>query len=326
MSHHPRHRARGRARAERIYRWFVRGYPTAHRRAFGQQMLHTFQDHYRDAVERERESVLRFWLGVVGDEGWSLLREHLAALQSTMRERTVPMKTVVVPVALAMAGVLALLGLRVWLHPEVLSAPHGGGSAVSSVAGMALLVLAYGAIAVGILRARLGASAPERSVALRRATLLGILVGVCVLCAITVDTLMDPESSISLGAWSLVGLAAIIGWGTASLMTTRAGGSWRLGIVAALWSGMVSALVGAAGEVATTLLALSRLVQNELSNPDYLYWRQPDVQSYAIASALALGTMGLILALVVAGLVGAIGSGLGRAGGLWSLQGETATQ
>jgi hypothetical protein len=318
-------RARQRARAERIYRWILRGYPAAHRRAFGREMLQTLQDHYRDAVETERESALRFWLTVAGDAGRSLAREHVAAIRDALRERTVPMKTILA-VALTTVGMLLLLGLRVWLSPAVLSAPHGGGTAASSVAGMALLVLAYAVVALGILRARLGATVPERSVALRRAALLGALVGGCALGAIAIDTVVDPESPISLGVWSVVVLVAAFGWALAGLTATRAGGSWRLGIMAALWSGMVSALVAAAGEVASTLLALPHLAQHELSNPDYLYWHQPDVQSYAIASALALGIMGLVLAPVAASIVGAIGSWLGKAGGLVSLQDETAAR
>jgi hypothetical protein len=47
---------RKRARAERIYTWFLRLYPGAHRRTFGQPMRETFQDHYRDAIETEGES------------------------------------------------------------------------------------------------------------------------------------------------------------------------------------------------------------------------------------------------------------------------------
>jgi hypothetical protein len=95
--------------------------------------------------------------------------------------------------------------------------------------------------------------------------------------------------------------------------------------VAALLSGMVSALLGAAGEVASTLLALPQLAQRELSNPDYLYWRQPDVQSYAIASTLAMGMIGLILAPVAASIVGGIGSWLGKAGSVAPLREETAS-
>ncbi len=42
-------------------------------------MLQAFRDHYGDAIETEGEQSARFWLRVVGDEGKSLLREHLAA-------------------------------------------------------------------------------------------------------------------------------------------------------------------------------------------------------------------------------------------------------
>jgi hypothetical protein len=61
MKQHKDHQKR--ERAERAYAWFLRLYPGAHWRAFGQQMLQTFQDHYRDAIETGSESELRFWLG-----------------------------------------------------------------------------------------------------------------------------------------------------------------------------------------------------------------------------------------------------------------------
>jgi hypothetical protein len=286
-------------------------------------MLRTFLDHFHDAVEAEHESVLRFWIGVLGDEGRSLTWEHLTALRTTLtgafrgllRERITPVKTVFV-VILATVVVLALLGLRVWLYPEVLSAPHGGGDAVTSVAGMTLLVLTYAIVTLSLLRARLGSSIPQRSAALQRAALLGALVGGGVLCAIAVDTLGNPDSPVSLGVWLIVVLTAPIGWGLAGLTATRGGGPWRLGLVAALWSGMVSAIVGALGEVTSTLVALPRLVERQLSNPDYLYWHQPDVQSYAIASSLALSMAGLILAPVAASLVGGMGCWLGKVGNL----------
>src|SRR5690348_13697124 len=293
-------------RAVRAYAILLRLYPRAHRQAFGQQMLQSFQDHYCDEVETGGERALRFWHGVVADAGRSLAREYVSALRTALGERMGFMKTGGSVVLTGVAGLLLLLGLRVWLSPAVLSAPHGGSTALSSVVGLALLLLAYALVALGLLRAR-----PRRTAALRRATLLGVLLGGGALAAIAIDTLGDFESPLSLVVWGVVVLAAPLGWGAAGLMAARAGGSWRLGMVAALWSGMVSALVGAVGEVASTLLALPRLVQHELSNPDYLAWHQPDVQSYAIASALAVGMIGLILAPVVAGIAGSIGSGLG---------------
>ncbi len=130
------------------------------------------------------------------------------------------MKTVLA-VAATTVGILLLLGLRVWLYPAVLSAPHGGGSAISSVIGLAILVVVYALVAVVILSAR--SRGAERSSALRRATLLGALVGGCALVAIVVDTLAGAESTLSLVVWPLVILAALIGWGLAGLLTTRAG-------------------------------------------------------------------------------------------------------
>jgi hypothetical protein len=219
-----------------------------------------------------------------------------------------------------MLAVLALLGLRVWLSPAVLTAPHGGGTGGESIGALVILVLAYAVAGTLFLRARLGASPVERRVALERATLLGSVVGACALGAIASDTFLGPASLASVGTWSVVALAATVGWGWASLGATRAGGSWRLSLVAAMWSGMVSALVGAGGDLVGTLLALQQLARHELSNPDYLAWHQPDVQSYAIASAVALGVMGLALAPVVAGIVGIAGGWFGKASSHMSLE------
>jgi hypothetical protein len=62
----------------------VRLYPAAHRRLFGEQMLQTFQDHYRDAVASGEESARRFWLGVIADEAKAISRARLASLGGTL--------------------------------------------------------------------------------------------------------------------------------------------------------------------------------------------------------------------------------------------------
>ena len=78
------HDVQRRARAERVYTRFLRLYPRAHRQTFGEPMLLAFRDHYADAIETEGEYIARFWLRVVGDEGKSLLREHMAAFAERM--------------------------------------------------------------------------------------------------------------------------------------------------------------------------------------------------------------------------------------------------
>jgi hypothetical protein len=77
---------RGRRRgAQRTYRMLVRLYPAAHRRAFGEQMVQTFGDHYADAVEGRGDSRLRFWLAVLADVGTSLLTEYAAEARTRHR-------------------------------------------------------------------------------------------------------------------------------------------------------------------------------------------------------------------------------------------------
>jgi hypothetical protein len=78
-------RGRRRCRAQRAYRLLIRLYPAAHRRAFGQDMVQTFGDHYRDVVEGRGGSRLRFWLAVLADVGTSLLTEYAAEARTRHR-------------------------------------------------------------------------------------------------------------------------------------------------------------------------------------------------------------------------------------------------
>ena len=98
---HP-HYSQQRERAARVYRWLLRLYPAAHQRAFGEQMRQTFSDHYRDGVEEGGEPETRFWLGVVADEGKSLLREHIAALREgkSVMKTLKPALLMILPLAL----------------------------------------------------------------------------------------------------------------------------------------------------------------------------------------------------------------------------------
>jgi hypothetical protein len=68
----------------------VRLYPASYRRLFGEQMLQTFQDHYRDAVASGEESAPRFWLGVITDEAKALPRARLASLGGSLHMISLP--------------------------------------------------------------------------------------------------------------------------------------------------------------------------------------------------------------------------------------------
>ena len=78
---------RRRRRARRLYGLLVRLYPAAHRRAFGEQMVQAFGDHYADVVEGRGGSRLRFWLAVLADLGTSLRAEYAAEAGERRRRR-----------------------------------------------------------------------------------------------------------------------------------------------------------------------------------------------------------------------------------------------
>ncbi|MEV6850304.1 hypothetical protein [Actinoplanes sp. NPDC051411] len=67
-------------------------YPAAHRQMFGEQMLQTFGDHYRDVVEDRGGSRLRFWLSAFADLAASVIREYAvgAAARFRLRRRARP--------------------------------------------------------------------------------------------------------------------------------------------------------------------------------------------------------------------------------------------
>jgi hypothetical protein len=71
-----------RRRAQRWYRLIVRLYPAQHRRAFGEQMVQAFGDHYRDAVGSGRVSRCGFWRSVLADAVASLVSEYVAAVRA----------------------------------------------------------------------------------------------------------------------------------------------------------------------------------------------------------------------------------------------------
>ena len=70
----------GRRRASRFYARLIRLYPEAHRAAFGEQMLLTFEDSYRHATAAEHVPGAGFWLAVVLDESKGILRERSGSL------------------------------------------------------------------------------------------------------------------------------------------------------------------------------------------------------------------------------------------------------
>lgn len=101
--------------ATRFYRALLRLYPGDHRRAFGTQMLRTFQDQYKD-VSEQRGAGLGFWLAVVSDEVKGIAKEQRMSLRA---RRILPMVMLII-VAVLLTGNVILLGRGIFLKVTVI--------------------------------------------------------------------------------------------------------------------------------------------------------------------------------------------------------------
>jgi hypothetical protein len=100
--------------------------------------------------------------------------------------------------------------------------------------------------------------------------------------------------------WFLVG-----GW------TARATGAMRTGVLTAVWSAMVTMVVGVTFGLLLALIAPSRLAHILATDPDYRRSGWTDVRAFVLANTLDNSFTHLLGALVVGTVVGVIGSAIG---------------
>ena len=128
-----------------VYKALLKLYPTGYRSAFGDEMLQTFIDHYRDVEEAEGGVVISFWLSVVTDEMRNIAAQHRKSLMEadTFLEVTAP--------KLAIAAVLLIplyAALYAVLVKVALSLPHPPLSGLAVAIALATLVLLPGLMSI----------------------------------------------------------------------------------------------------------------------------------------------------------------------------------
>lgn len=315
-----------RARAEQVYDWLLRLYPAAHRRAFAEPMLQTFHDHYHDAIETRDESEVRFWLGVVGDEGRSLLREHFA----TLRERKPSMKKRL-HIALLVAGLL-LLG-------SVLFVPRIGRFVFSlsplpflSLPAVLLLLVFFAPPLVMVASfLRTFPRSATRPTWLRLGLMMGVVLGGYHVALYVVNEVLplfpqhqdtsiyDAASNVGSvgGTFLLVGTVGVLGGYTS-------GNQW-LGACAGLLAGLIDIVVTPLSQVLVIALTWPALQHDTLQSAlamDYQSWLQrptlhPLLGGFLTAEFFAHGVgvplITSLTLLVVEGLFALLGSALDAA-------------
>ena len=164
-----------------------------------------------------------------------------------MEARRAP--TLRTPIILLALVNLAMLGIRLWPWPDVMSLPGNG----TTGADPAITLAAYVGMAYWIGTAREDASRKLLFSSASTGLLAGVLLVVAVVAAARIAT-VDPSAGpdrIQIGL--LAGGLLIIG--LAGFRTARAGHSMGFSTVCALWSSMVACLMAVAAVLVETYLA-----------------------------------------------------------------------
>jgi hypothetical protein len=106
-------------------------------------------------------------------------------------------------------------------------------------------------------------------------------------------------------------LGPFLVWSVVAGWAARATGSLRLGLLAAVWCAMVTMMIGVTYGFVLALATPGRLAQDLVNDPDYLRSGWTDVRAFVLANSFDNGFTHLLGGLIVASVVGPIGSLVG---------------
>jgi hypothetical protein len=197
-----------------------------------------------------------------------------------------------------------LIGLRLLLSPAFFSQPNDLGYILEPVLSLAV----YAAVGLAFL---LSLPAAGQS-ALTIGTRVGLLTGVLWVINHAKETFATlpslPATLISISAF----LGAFVLWGVAGFLAARQTCSLRYGLIAALWSAMLTVLLTITFGFLLLLVALPQLAFLEHNDPDFLRSHWNNVTLFAIANTLDAGFSHLLEAPIIAVVFGIVGSLFGR--------------
>lgn len=198
---------------------------------------------------------------------------------------------------------LVLVGLQVALYPRLFRQPDS----LIYILGPIVMLIVYSVIVVVVTR-NVGAARWET---LALATMFGVVTGVLWITNLTVETfgqLSGLSSALASGPL-LIGGAVL--WGVAGLLRARQTGILRVGLLAAIWSAMVSVLITITYGFALLYAAPAQLTANEINDPDFLRSQWHDLHAFAIANTFDAAFTHLWEALIIAAVLGAVGGAIG---------------
>jgi hypothetical protein len=179
-----------------------------------------------------------------------------------------------------------------------------------SVAYLAEPVVLLAVYAVVVLAATRSASVDRRRV-LRAAALVGLALGALETVNISVETFTGLSGAANLATTAPLILGPFLVWSVVAGWAARAARSLRLGLLAAVWCAMVTMVIGVTYGFVLALATPGRLAHDLVNDPDYLRSGWTDVKAFVLANTFDNGFTHLLGGLIVASVVGLVGSIVG---------------
>jgi hypothetical protein len=198
---------------------------------------------------------------------------------------------------------LLLLGARALLSPDLLRQP---GALLYLLEPLVLLV-GYGALALLLTR---GNGHAQRQ-AITVGTVVGLISALLWFIKLSLETFTTAGDTWGVMATAPFLLGGFLLWGIAGVMGARQTERFVYGLVAAVWSAMVCALLTVIYGWVLLFVALPRLAEMMVGNPDFARSQWPDATLFAIANGFDAGFSHLLGALLIGGIVGELGAGIG---------------
>ena len=146
---------------------------------------------------------------------------------------------------------------------------------------------------------------------LRAAVLVGVALGTLEMVNISVETFAGLSGAANLTTTAPLILGPFLVWSVVAGWAARATWSPRTGLLAAVWSAMVTMVIGVTYGFVLALVVPDRLAHDLVNDPDYLRSGWTDVNAFVLANTFDNGFTHLLGGLIVGSVVGLIGSLIG---------------
>jgi hypothetical protein len=207
----------------------------------------------------------------------------------------------IVVLALILADLL-LIGGQAAMYRPLFGQPGAGIYVLEPV----VMLVIYAVAAYRITAALGDAQQP----ALRESTMIGLVGGLLFITNLGLETFVDLPAPANLVSTAPIFIGTFVLWGFAAYRAARLTRSTALGVTATIWSAMCTILLTITFGFALAYVALPRLEQNLAGSPEFVRSGWRDLHAFAIANQFDAAFSHLLVAIVIAAVVGTLGSSI----------------